>query len=66
MNIKKYRFGEPFCTDSTVIDLPIEKDSPDYISLKEDNLFISMSLSDNDAIYGLGEQMGGINKRGRK
>ena len=36
MNIKKYRFGEPFCTDSTVIDLPIEKDSPDYISLKED------------------------------
>ena len=29
MNIKKYRFGEPFCTDSTVIDLPIEKESPD-------------------------------------
>ena len=66
MNIKKYRFGEPFCTDSTVIDLPIEKESPDYISLKEDNLFISMSLNDSDAIYGLGEQMGGINKRGRK
>ena len=42
MNIKKYRFGEPFCTDSTVIDLPIQEDRADYISLNEANLFISM------------------------
>ncbi len=66
MNIKKYRIGNPFTTEATVIDIPIERELPRYICAEDSKISIKLPLENEDIIYGLGEQMGGINKRGRK
>lgn len=66
MSIKKYRFGTPFETDATVVKIEAEKENVDYISLSENKILLNLPMEQWDIIYGLGEQMGGINKRGRK
>ena len=66
MSIKKYTIGTPFVTDATVKEVKPEKFMGDYISVKENTIELTFFLSPDDIIYGLGEQMGGINKRGRK
>lgn len=66
MNIKKYRIGNPFQTGATVIDIPQEKEIAKFITVEKDKIALNFPLEEKDIIYGLGEQMGGINKRGRK
>lgn len=63
--IKKYRFGNPFETDAIVEDIPVFSDIPDYGSICTDNGFLfTCSMEDTDIVYGLGENVRGINKRG--
>ncbi|MCH5202441.1 MAG: alpha-glucosidase [Oscillospiraceae bacterium] len=68
MNIQKFRIGKPFNTEAVILDFPIESAVPEYIRVdnEEGKIYISLPLDSQDIIYGLGEQMGGINKRGRK
>ncbi len=62
----KYRFGHPFFTDALVTDIPLAAGAPKYFSVseREGNTVLSCPLDPSAVVYGLGEQMRGINKRG--
>ncbi len=64
--IRKYKFGTPIETLSCVLDIPEEQGSLPFfqVSRAEDGLRFTVSLDDTDALYGLGENVRGINKRG--
>lgn len=64
--IKKYSYGVPFETYATVKELEVEKENIPYfiVDKKESGLTFNISLDKDDAIYGLGENVRGINKRG--
>lgn len=63
--IKKFRFGSPFNTESIVKELPIENSRLPYFEVqKADNLAFTYTMSEKDVVYGLGEAIRGINKRG--
>lgn len=69
--ICKYIFGSPFVTDS-VVDLPSdaktfkdEKQVPFGKISFENGFSLSIPLEDETKVFGLGEAMGGIDKRGR-
>ena len=63
--IKKYVFGTPFNTEAVLLDLPCEKTSLPYFETDtKDGLKFTLALFEKDAIYGLGESVRGINKRG--
>ncbi len=69
--VYRYRFSRPFRTDSVVclpddakfffddVDVPFGKVSVDS------GFEFKLELLDDDIVFGLGEAMGGINKRGR-
>ncbi|MGN0634562.1 MAG: glycoside hydrolase family 31 protein [Oscillospiraceae bacterium] len=61
--IKKYVYGSPFPTEAAVIDIEPSKDSPQFFKTDGKGGF-SFDLSKRDIVYGLGEQVRGINKRG--
>lgn len=63
--VKKYRIGTPFNTEAVVekIELSDINSFPLEISAGEKAL-IKFSLGDDDMIFGLGEAVRGINKRG--
>ncbi len=63
-SIKKFRFGSPFETKSTVKSIPEEKGSPSFVDITADGKTISYRLGKNDKVYGMGEAVRGINKRG--
>ena len=60
--IKKYVYGDPFFTDAVVKDIEKSEDKLPYFDVK-DGVF-TYALSEGDIVYGLGEQIRGINKRG--
>ena len=70
--IYKFIFGKPFETES-VVNLPSDtqiftddlKQFPAGKISLESGFELSIPLADDDMIFGLGEAMGGINKRGR-
>ena len=61
--IKKYIFGNPFPTDAVVKDIEKSEGNLPYFETDGKGSF-TFELSENDVIYGLGEQIRGINKRG--
>lgn len=64
--IKKYGFGNPIQTGAVVKDIPKEKQNNSFFQIqKNGNLteFI-FSMQEEDSVYGLGQQVRGINKRG--
>ncbi len=63
--ITKYRFGTPFPTEAVVRELPICEAPMPYLTLLQHNTFY-YTLQEQDIVYGLGEQVRGINKRGWK
>ena len=71
-HIDVYRIGQPFHTGSSLItpadDLFEEIQECPYFSIVEDheNLLLNRTLSDEDALIGFGQHVGGINKRGRR
>ena len=63
--VKKYVYGNPFETEAVVADIQIETGVPDYGKvLAEKEFCYTYILGDKDRIYGLGENVRGINKRG--
>ncbi len=63
--IKKYIFGEPFDTESVVVDLPCEAGIPEVGKIYTENGFtFTYQMKEKELVYGLGEANRGINKRG--
>lgn len=62
--IKKYRIGTPINTYATVVDLPIEAGFSERFSADKANKSLLTELSEKTVVYGLGENVRGINKRG--
>ena len=60
--IKKYRYGEPIETDAVVEKIEETRSALDFFE-KIENGF-TKKLGKNERVYGLGEQVRGINKRG--
>ena len=61
--IRKYRFGNPLNTEAVVEEFPVEKGEIPRVEVKEGEK-ISFAMTKNAPVYGLGEQVRGINKRG--
>lgn len=63
--IKKYRFYSPFQTDAVIKNIELSSELV-YLQKEETDTSISFSypLDKEDAVYGLGENVRGINKRG--
>ncbi|MBE6857557.1 MAG: alpha-glucosidase [Ruminococcus sp.] len=61
--IKKYVFGNPFPTDAVIAHVDVCNDPLPFFEINGDGDFFTC-LSDNEIVYGLGEQIRGINKRG--
>ena len=60
--ITKYTYGEPFFTDAVVEKVAEGKGEPSYVKEMEKGFTDQMEAS--DVVYGLGENVRGINKRG--
>ena len=64
--VKKYVYGNPFETEAVVTDISPETDAPAYgtVSVNDDGSFsYTYKLAAKDRVYGLGENVRGINKR---
>lgn len=64
--IRKYVFGNPINTGAVITDMEASDYAklPTCLKLSEDYSFITMALEPEDIIYGLGESLHGMNKRG--
>lgn len=63
--IKLYRFGRPFATEAVVEALaPQPAETLPYFSVQNDGCGFSCELGKETAVYGLGEAIRGMNKRG--
>ena len=61
--IQKYRFGAPVPTCAVTEDIPVSGGEMPFFTVRDDGQ-LTYRLSENDIVYGLGEQVRGINKRG--
>ena len=67
--IRKYTFGKPLPTDAIVQSLPAEKCSLPYFSAhngEDGSLTLSLSLHPEEVIFGLGQAVRGMDKRGHR
>ena len=64
--IRKYTFGTPLSTDAVVLSLPAESGPLPFFSLSTEGsrVILSRELHPEDCLFGLGESVRGINKRG--
>lgn len=63
--IRKYRYGNPLNTEAVVTKISLEQGSLPYVKVDEvKGLQFTYELGERDRIYGLGEAVRGINKRG--
>lgn len=65
-NMKKYRFGNPIATDVIKTELPVSSGVPETgtVEIKDGTFTYRLDLKPDDVVYGLGETVRGINKRG--
>ena len=71
--IKKFTFGNPFETDAVVLSLTKENllDGKEIekigckVKTSEEGFSLELGLDSETVVYGLGQAMGNINKRGR-
>ena len=61
--IQKYVYGHPFSTDAVVQEIENTKGPLPFFETDNQGSFI-YTLAEDDIVYGLGEQIRGINKRG--
>ena len=61
--IHKYRVGNPIHTDAVIRDIPAAAGMFPHFTRQNDGTLV-MNLEKKDAVYGLGENVRGINKRG--
>ena len=64
--IQRYVYGSPLPTEAVVRDLPVLPGDPECLTVRKDasSVSFSMPLEPDDMIFGLGETVRGINKRG--
>lgn len=62
--IRKYTFGNPMETDAVVHKIEKEAGGVPYLGAGTDEIVFTYQMDDNTRIYGLGENVRGINKRG--
>ncbi len=63
--ITKHTYGNPFNTEAVVEAVPNAEDAPAYGSVSlEKGFAFSYTMAAQDIVYGLGEAIRGINKRG--
>ncbi len=63
--IQKFTFGKPFKTDAVISEVKASDEKTKFGSFSGKKEFVwEYELSENDCIFGLGETMRGINKRG--
>ncbi len=64
--IKKYTYGKPIQTDATVIPLnaTVGMPAPFTVTETETGVQFAYAMDRDDAVFGLGEQLRGMNKRG--
>ena len=62
--IRKYTFGNPMETDAVVHKIEKETGEVPFMGVGADQLAFTYKMDDNTRIYGLGENVMGINKRG--
>ena len=63
--IRKYVFGKPFETEAVITEIPVTEGVPGYGRTElEDGFSFTMDMKKQDVVYGLGENIRGINKRG--
>ena len=62
--IKKYQIGNPIETDSVVTRIPSENSGIPFFEQSSDRAALSLRMDKEDRVYGLGETLRGINKRG--
>ena len=63
-NIRKYEFGNPYDTGAVVADAVKMVGIPDGFKFDMDSQTFLYDLNEKDMIFGLGETVRGINKRG--
>ena len=61
--IQKYVYGHPFPTDAVVKEIETAKEPLPFFETDNQGSF-TYTLAEDDIVYGLGEQIRGINKRG--
>lgn len=62
--IKRYKYGEPINTESVIKEIPVSNQSIEYFNvLDEEKLTFTYTMEEEDIVYGLGENINGINKR---
>ena len=62
--IRKFRIGDPIPTDAVVLDIELSEGSIPYFETDKDAKALSLFLEEDDKVFGLGETVRGINKRG--
>lgn len=62
--IRKYVYGTPFDTEAVVGAYDLGADQPPWLTVSASGRRFSCPLEEEDQVYGLGEQVRGINKRG--
>ncbi len=63
--IQKYVYGTPFETEAITVQLPQAEGKPAYGDIGTEKGFrYHYAMAENDIVYGLGEAVRGINKRG--
>lgn len=61
---KKYRIGNPIETEAVVQDIPVTGNTVPGWKTDSSNKTLTRTMADDDIVYGLGESIRGINKRG--
>ena len=64
--IKRYRYGNPIETEAVIESLPITQGTIPHLTLQEEeaSYILGYQLHKDDGLYGLGQNIRGINKRG--
>ncbi len=62
--IRRYRIGNPIDTESVVKQLPVETGEIPFLEVNEEKKSLKLTMAKEDLVYGLGESIRGLNKRG--
>lgn len=63
--ILKYRFGTPYETDAVIVPMDCAPGEPELGRISTENGFtFTYQMAEKEAVYGLGETLRGMNKRG--
>ena len=64
--IRRYRYGNPIETEAVIESLPVAKGTIPHLTLREEeaSYILGYKLHKDDGLYGLGQNIRGINKRG--